>query len=163
MNTVEVALSGVAAPSWRNDVARFCRRALEEAGIDGWDLSVLICSDAVIRELNARYRGTDKATDVLSFSQTEGRRVTATGRQRIAGDIVISVETLRRNAAADGQGSNFWVDEESELKRLVVHGILHLAGMDHGPGRGRAMRDRERRLAAALAGAAVAKVRGGGP
>jgi probable rRNA maturation factor len=163
VNTVAVALSGVAAPSWRNDVARFCRRVLAAADIDGWDLSVLLCSDAVIRGLNARYRGMDKATDVLSFSQTEGRRVTGTGRQRIAGDLVISVDTLRRNAAADGLAGNLRTDEEGELKRLVVHGILHLAGMDHGRGRGRAMRDRERKLIAALAGEAVAKARGGGP
>jgi probable rRNA maturation factor len=153
VNTVEVALSGVAAPPWRKELVRLCRRALEAAGIDGWDLSVLLCSDAVIRDLNARYRGIDRTTDVLSFSQTEGRRVAGTGQQRLAGDLVISVDTLRRDAA----------DEEGELKRLVVHGILHLAGMDHGRGRGRAMRDRERRLVAALAGEAFAKVGGGGP
>ncbi len=157
MNTVEVALSGVAAPSWRNAVPRFCRRALAAAGIDGWDLSVLLCSDAVIRGLNARYRGRDRSTDVLSFSQIEGRRFTGTGRQRIAGDLVISVDTLRRNAAERG------IDEHEELARLVVHGILHLDGMDHGPGRGRVMRDRERRLVATLADEAVAKARGGEP
>jgi probable rRNA maturation factor len=157
VNGVEVALSGVAAPSWRNDVARFCRRALTAAGIDGWYLSVLLCSDAVIRGLNARYRGMDRSTDVLSFSQIEGRRVTGTGRQRIAGDLVISVDTLRRNAAERG------IDEREELARLAVHGILHLAGMDHGPGRGRTMRERERRLVATLADEAVAKVRGGEP
>jgi probable rRNA maturation factor len=157
VNTVEVALSGVAAPSWRNDVARFCRRALAAAGIDGWDLSVLLCSDAVIRGLNARYRGRDRSTDVLSFSQIEGRRFTGTGCQRIAGDLVISVDSLRRNAAERG------IDEHEELARLVVHGILHLDGMDHGPGRGRVMRDRERRLVATLADEAVAKARGGEP
>ena len=157
MNTVEVALAGVAAPRWRAGLAAFCRRALAAAGIDGWDLSVLICSDEVIRDLNARYRGIDRATDVLSFSQAEGARVARTGGRRLAGDLVISVETLRRNAVERGGG------EESELARLVVHGILHLAGMDHGPGRGRAMRDRERKLAAALAGGGVTEVGGGGP
>ena len=162
MNTVAVALSGVAA-AWRTGTARCCRRALAAAGIDGWDLSVLLCSDAVIRDLNARYRGKDKATDVLSFSQAEGPRVARTGRRRIAGDLVISVETLRRNAAADGTTGNRRADEEGELKRLVVHGILHLAGMDHGPGRGRSMRDRERRLLAALAGTPGTAARGGGP
>jgi probable rRNA maturation factor len=157
MNTVEVALSGVTAPPWRAGLAGFCRRALEAADIDGWDLSVLLCSDAVIRDLNARYRGIDRATDVLSFSQVEGTRVARMGHRQLAGDLVISIETLRRNAAERGAG------EESELARLVVHGILHLAGMDHGPGRGRAMRDRERKLAAALAGEAAAKVWGGEP
>ncbi len=157
MNTVEVALSGVAASTWRKKAAALCRCALASADIDGWDLSVLLCSDAVIRSLNARYRGVDTATDVLSFPQAVGRRIGGTGGQRLAGDLVISVETMRRNAAERGTG------EESELARLVVHGILHLDGMDHGPGRGRAMRDRERRLVAALAGTGAAKVGGGGP
>jgi probable rRNA maturation factor len=162
MNTVEVALSGVAAPSWRKALPRFCRRALAAAGIDGWDLSVLLTNDEVIRGLNARYRGKDRATDVLSFSQAEGVPIDGHGRQRLAGDLVISVDTLRRNAAAHGAAGERRIDEEAEVKRLVVHGMLHLAGMDHGRGRGRAMRDRERRLAAALAGERIATVRGGG-
>jgi probable rRNA maturation factor len=157
VNTVEVALAGVAALPWRAGLAGVCRRALAAAGIDGWDLSVLLCSDEVIRALNARYRGIDRPTDVLSFSQAEGTRVARTGRRRIAGDLVISVETMRRNAAERGAG------EEDELARLVVHGILHLDGMDHGAGRGRAMRDRERKLAAALANGGTRKAGGGGP
>lgn len=157
MNSVAVAVSGVAAPPWRAGLARRCRRVLAAAGIDGWDLSVLLCSDDVIRELNARYRGKDRATDVLSFSQAEGVRIEAPGRTHPAGDVVISVETLRRGAAERG------AREDVELERLVVHGILHLAGMDHGPGRGRAMRDRERRLVAALAARRRAGVGGGEP
>ena len=157
MNTVAIAVSGVAAPPWRAGLERLCRRALAAAGIDGWDLSVLLCSDEVIRELNARYRRKDRTTDVLSFSQAEGMRIEAPRRQRLAGDLVISVETLRRNAADHGAG------EDDELARLVVHGILHLAGMDHGPGRGGAMRERERSLMAALAGRRRAEVGGGGP
>ncbi|MCX7030003.1 MAG: rRNA maturation RNase YbeY [Spirochaetes bacterium] len=163
MNAVEVALSGVTAPRWRAGLTRFCLRALDAAGIDGWDLSVFLCSDAVIRGLNERYRGKDQATDVLSFSQAEGTRVARTGRQQLAGDLVISIETLRRNAAAGRSTGARRTDEEREMKRLVVHGILHLAGMDHGRGRGRAMRDRERKLVAALAGEDIAKVGGGGP
>jgi probable rRNA maturation factor len=157
MNTVEVALSGVAAPPWRAGLAGLCRRALAAVGIDGWDLSVLLCSDAVIRDLNSRYRRIDRATDVLSFSQVEGSRVARTEHRRLAGDLVISLETLRRNAAERGAG------EESELARLVVHGLLHLAGMDHGRGKGRAMRERERKVLAAIAAGGAAKVGGGGP
>ena len=51
----------------------------------------------------------------------------------VAGDIAISMDTLRRNAR------DFEVTEDEELKRLLVHGILHCAGMDHGAGKGRAM------------------------
>jgi probable rRNA maturation factor len=150
VNVVDVATRGVRAPRLRTGLAALCRRALAAACIDGWDLSVLLTGDAEIRGLNARYRGKDRATDVLSFPQWEpparGRRPVAAGHGRAAGDIVISVETLRRNAAAGG------IDEREELSRLVVHGILHLDGMDHGRGRGRAMLERQRRVLARLAG-----------
>lgn len=154
MNTVAVALAGIAAPPWRAGLERRCRRVLAAAGIDRWDLSVLLASDAVIRGLNARYRGTDRPTDVLSFSQAEGVRIGEPGGRRLAGDVVISVETLRRAAAERRIG------EEEELTRLLVHGILHLDGMDHGPGRGRAMRDRERKVLALLAARAAPRRRG---
>jgi len=157
LNTVEVAASGVRAPRWRAALAGVCREALAAAGIDGWDLSVLLTSDAIIRGLNARYRGKDRATDVLSFSQAEGVRIAGHGRQRPAGDLVISLETMRRSAAERG------LDEREELVRLAVHGILHLAGMEHGRGMGRAMRAREQNVLKALGGRGAAGVRGGGP
>jgi probable rRNA maturation factor len=150
VNIVDVAIRGVRAPRLRVGLAALCRRALAAAAIDGWDLSVLLTDDAEIRGLNARYRGKDRATDVLSFPQLEplarGRRPVGAGHGRAAGDIVISIETLRRNAAERG------IDEREELSRLAVHGILHLDGMDHGRGRGRAMLERQRRVLARLAG-----------
>jgi probable rRNA maturation factor len=142
VNAVAVAIRGVRAPHLRVELAALCRRALAAAGIDGWDLSVLLTNDAEIRSLNARYRGKDRATDVLSFPQLEP---TARGPHPV-GDIVISVETLRRNAKERG------VDERDELSRLAVHGILHLDGMDHGRGHGRVMLERQRRVLAGLAG-----------
>jgi len=144
VNAVDVAVRGIRPARWRAGVDELCRRALTAAGIDGWDLSVLLTGDEVIRGLNERYRGRNLPTDVLSFPQAEGRRTP--GHARVAGDIVISVETLRRNAAERG------IDEREELTRLVVHGVLHLDGMDHGRGRGRAMLDRQRRVLARLAG-----------
>jgi len=141
VNVVEVAVRGAGTRPLRAGLAALCRRALTVAGIDGWDLSVLLTDDAEIRGLNARYRGKDRATDVLSFSQS----APAVRGRRTAGDVVISVETLRRNAAERG------IDEHEELVRLAVHGILHLDGMDHGRGRGRAMLERQRRVLARLA------------
>lgn len=150
MNTVDIAVRGVRAPRLRADLAALCRRALAAAGIDGWDLSVLLTGDEEIRGLNARYRGKDRATDVLSFPQREprapGRRAGGAGHRRAAGDVVISLETLRRNAADRG------IAERDELARLAVHGILHLDGMNHGRGHGRAMLERQRRVLAKLAG-----------
>ncbi|MFI5369096.1 MAG: rRNA maturation RNase YbeY, partial [Spirochaetia bacterium] len=97
------------------------------AGFSQWEISLLLCGDARITTLNGRYRGRNRPTDVLSFPRDED------GSGTVAGDIAISLDTLRRNAAA------FGVSEEEELKRLTLHGILHLAGMDHGRGKGRKM------------------------
>jgi probable rRNA maturation factor len=135
---VEVTVQGVRAPAWRTRFARFCRTVLEKTADGPWELSVLLCGDARMAELNGRYRGRDRPTDVLSFSREEPGR--------LAGDLAISLETLARNAAAWG------VTPDEELKRLTIHGILHLAGMDHGKGKGSAMARRQAALAKDLAG-----------
>ena len=141
---MSVALGGVRAPPWLGAFRLYCRSAMRAIGAEGWELSVLLCDDATIRGLNARYRGIDRATDVLSFSQREGGA--AAGSASAAGDLVISLETARRNAGRLGVG------EGEELRRLAVHGMLHLAGMDHGRGRGGAMLELQERLLAGLAG-----------
>ncbi len=145
-NTVSVALEGVRAPRWGEGFRRFCLGALRSMGAQGWDLSVLLCDDPTMRALNARYRGIRRTTDVLSFSQREGAGVPGgtAAATRTAGDLVISLDTLRRNAA------RFGVPEGEELRRLAVHGLLHLAGMDHGAGHGDAMLRRQEQLLAAL-------------
>jgi probable rRNA maturation factor len=75
-----------------------------------------------MQELNREYRGIDAPTDVLTFRQADAE---ATGDQRHVGDLVISIDALERNAHDEG------VTTDEELKRLVVHGLLHLSGMDH--------------------------------
>jgi len=124
---IEIAVDGVPSPRWRKGLSRFCVTALGAAGFTEWRISLLLCGDERIAELNGRYRGRNRPTDVLSFSGDEA----VAGA--VAGDIAISLETVRRNAAAYG------VSEEEELKRITVHGILHLAGMDHGRGKGTKM------------------------
>ncbi len=99
-------------------------------GSPGWDVSVLICDDAMISALNSRYRGRQMPTDVLSFRQDDGEGPSA---GRAVGDIVISFPTVSRNARDRG------VPAGEELARVTVHALLHLAGMDHGRGRGRKM------------------------
>lgn len=79
------------------------------------EVSVLLCGDPFIQDLNKQYRGLDKPTDVLSFAQDDPEYL---------GDIVISVETALRQAEKAG-----W-DVESELALLAVHGMLHLLGYD---------------------------------
>jgi rRNA maturation RNase YbeY len=104
-------------------------------------LSLLFVGDEEIQVLNCEYRGKDKPTDVLSFSQVEGAGLVHPS----LGDIVISLDTTR------AQARRFGVTLDAELLRLLIHGILHLLGYDHEkvPAReAAAMRRLERRLLA---------------
>jgi probable rRNA maturation factor len=102
---------------------RFLRAAQRAVGISG-EVNVLITSNAKIRRLNREFRGKDKPTDVLSFS------ITQNGMHQLAGDIAISEEIARRNAKALGHSL------ETELKVLLLHGLLHLSGRDHESDKG---------------------------
>ena len=112
-------------PGWEKSLKGFARRVLAELGRDKWDLSVLLCNDKTISRLNSRYRGKAEATDVLSFALAGGADFPAGRGGRMPGDIAISLDTLRDNAG------RFKIDEDEELRRLLIHGILHLDGMDH--------------------------------
>lgn len=87
-----------------------------------WDLAVRIAGDRELRRLNRQYLDEDHATDVLSFPA--GVAVAA-GQEVHLGDIVISHQAVRRQAAEFGH------PEESELLLLAVHGFLHVLGWDH--------------------------------
>lgn len=98
-------------------------------------------SDADMRELNRRYRKVDRTTDVLSFAQRD------IGDVGILGDVVISYDTAVRNS------QRFSVTVEGEIRRLVVHGILHLLGFDHAEKRQReTMRGKESEILGFLDG-----------
>lgn len=87
------------------------------------ELSILLCDDETIHPLNRDYRGKDKPTDVLSFAQREGEF--AFIDDDVLGDVIISMDTTIRQAT-ERQHS-----VETELRVLLVHGILHLLGYDH--------------------------------
>ncbi len=109
-------------------------------------LSLVIVADREMKRLNREYRGRDRTTDVLSFSQLEGDEV-ASGDEIHLGDVVISLPRARGQAKDGG-----WTLEE-ELLRLLVHGLLHALGYDHEKSRREALRMRreELRLCHALA------------
>jgi probable rRNA maturation factor len=107
------------------NVEPFVNHALIRLGYDKEELSILFCNDPFIQDLNKTYRGINNPTDVLSFENGDEYE-DEEGSWICAGDIIISVETLPKNA------EYFDVDVNSELKRLLVHGLLHLNGMDHG-------------------------------
>jgi probable rRNA maturation factor len=85
------------------------------------EAAVRFTSDAVIHQLNREYRRKDRPTDVLAFAQREGRGG-GTGLS-VLGDVIVSVETARRQARRRGL--------EHELRFLAAHGLCHLLGYDH--------------------------------
>jgi probable rRNA maturation factor len=137
VNDVEVASAGIDDPGWIENCVRFSKLVLKARGIDNWELSILLTDDGTIRQLNRHYRAVDTPTDVLSFSQDPDYATGAGQGKTPAGDVVISLETCSRNATAR------MIPEEEELKRLLIHGILHLEGMDHEDGESEMIRLQE--------------------
>lgn len=117
-------------------LGRFLREASAVVRLRG-KVTVLLTTDTAMRRLNRRFRGKDKSTDVLSFPA--GGPVTA----EVAGDLAISVSMARRQAAERGHSL------ATEIKVLMLHGLLHLAGYDHETDGGQ-MDRRERTLRAKL-------------
>lgn len=143
---------------YRNDVRRSgvdsralvatAKKLLAAMGEGDASLSVSLVNDAAIRALNWEHRGKDAATDVLSFSiDPEPAGTAATpAPERMLGDVVISVDTARRQAAG------YDAELQDEIYRLLIHGMLHVAGHDHeGAVERRTMEREERRLASAIA------------
>ena len=95
------------------------RLLLGAARLDEVELSLVLTSDSFIQSLNLSWRGVDGPTDVLSFPQDD---------EVVLGDLVLSLPTARRQADERGHG------ERTELRILLVHGLLHLLGYDHEEG-----------------------------
>jgi probable rRNA maturation factor len=148
VNRVAVRAEEVPLPAWERRLHDYSLRVLDRLHRDSWDLSVLLCNDAYIRSLNARFRNRDEATDVLSFPLGTTIPGGPTGESRyLPGDIIISLETLAENS------TYFHVSPDEELRRLLVHGILHLDGYDHTTNEGEEpMLQLQERLLADLAG-----------
>ena len=89
---------------------------------EGAELCVHLADDAHIRTLNARWRGLDKPTNVLSFPAADPAHL---GEARLLGDIVLAYETVAREAQDEGKSL------DDHFRHLVVHGFLHLLGFDH--------------------------------
>lgn len=124
MNRVEISAEGIEIPPWADNAEVFIQKVLAYLKWNQWDLSLVFCDDACIRDLNMRFRGKDEATDILSFPL--GESIDEGGETRfLPGDLLISLETLKENARY------FAVSEDEELRRLLIHGILHLGGFDH--------------------------------
>jgi|SRR5579863_1684525 probable rRNA maturation factor len=131
-----VSSSG-AIPSTRA-LARFLGQAQKAVRLRR-RVSVLLTTDGEMRRLNRQFRGINRATDVLSFPAA----VLVQDKEKLAGDLAISVPTALRQSSEQGHPLG------TELKVLMLHGLLHLAGYDHETDNGQMAR-REQRLRAQL-------------
>ncbi len=133
------------------------RRLLAEIGEADSSISLTLVRDPAMRELNRDHRGKDAPTDVLSFplyppeafERAPRTRPLAEseagGAERMLGDVVVSIDTARRQAA------DYGATLEREVERLLIHAVLHLAGHDHmEPGERAVMEAEERRLAESI-------------
>jgi len=124
--TVTPPMRGLAAP-----LTRLVALALAPEHARAGEITVVFADDAALRDLNRRYRKIDRATDVLSFDYDDPSPTPAllagagAGRREVSGDLVISLDRMR------AQARRYRVSEGRELARLVIHGALHLAGLDH--------------------------------
>jgi probable rRNA maturation factor len=107
----------------RAGLGRFLRAAQAAVGLRG-EMAVLLSDDRKLRRLNREFRGKDVATDVLSFPAAK-----QPGSSHV-GDLAISLETAQRQASQQGHSLR------DEVRVLLLHGVLHLAGMDHERDRG---------------------------
>lgn len=113
------------------------KRTAEAEGFRLGNVSVVFCSDRALLEINRQYLDHDYFTDIITFDYTENRR--------ISGDLMISVDTVAENAVKFGQNTG------DELMRVIIHGILHLAGHgDKTPEEEKAMRALEDKYLALL-------------
>jgi rRNA maturation RNase YbeY len=104
-------------PSFKKAEAKaWIKQVAAEYGKKPGDISYIFCDDEKILEVNRQYLQHDYYTDIITFDDTEG--------DRISGDLFISVDTVKSNAEQFGEPF------DRELHRVIIHGILHLCGID---------------------------------
>ena len=96
--------------------SRWLKQVAESESCRLGAVSVIFCSDPYLLDINIKYLGHKYFTDIITFDYCEGNV--------LSGDLFISVDTVRENAAFYG------VDFAEELRRVIVHGVLHLIGYD---------------------------------
>jgi rRNA maturation RNase YbeY len=119
----------------RRDTTAWIRRVAKSYGRRVGEVGYLFCDDEKILDVNRQYLGHDYYTDIITFDYCED--------DVISGDLVISLDTVRTNAELFGK------DYDEELHRVIIHGILHLCGInDKGPGEREQMEAAENRALA---------------
>ncbi|MBR6275537.1 MAG: rRNA maturation RNase YbeY [Prevotella sp.] len=119
----------------RRETTAWIRRVAATYGRKVGEVGYLFCNDEHILQVNREYLGHDYYTDIITFDYDEGDTVN--------GDLVISLDTVRTNA------EKFHKPYAEELHRVIIHGILHLCGLnDKGPGERELMEEAENRALA---------------
>lgn len=120
--TISYQTEGVKMPAiGKRETTEWIKAVAESHGKRVGEIAYIFCSDEKILEVNREYLQHDYYTDIISFDYTEG--------DKIAGDLFISLDTVATNA------TQFHTTHEEELYRVIIHGILHLCGIDDkGPG-----------------------------
>ena len=125
----DLLVEGIPEPEYFEALREFLERLVQELGEPNWEMSLTLCGNDYIAGLNRDYRGKEGATDVLTFVMDEGDEPEGFAPDpsvpQCVGDIVVSLERVRENAEELG------IPYDEELKRVIVHGILHLKGMTH--------------------------------
>ena len=125
-NTDNVAMPKIR----RRDTSAWIRQVAQKHGKRVGDVAYIFCNDTRILDVNRQYLQHDYYTDIITFDYTEG--------DVISGDIFISLDTVSTNS------EKFHTDYEQELLRVIIHGILHLCGInDKGPGEREVMEQHE--------------------
>ena len=119
---ITYSVEGVKMPKIkRRETTAWIRAVAASYGKKVGEIGYLFCNDEKILEVNNEYLGHDYYTDIITFDDCEG--------DTLNGDLVISLDTIRTNAEKFGK------DYDEELHRVIIHGILHLCGInDKGPG-----------------------------
>ena len=133
-NTIDVDLPALP----QRETSAWVRAVAASYGKRVGEVAYVFCNDEKILEVNREFLQHDYFTDIITFDYTEG--------QRIGGDLFISLDTVRSNAELFGR------PYDEELHRVVIHGILHLCGInDKGPGERELMEAAENKALALLA------------
>ncbi len=112
----------------RRDTSAWIKAVAATYGKRVGDIGYIFCNDEKILEVNRQYLQHDYYTDIITFDYSDDELLTGK-KDTISGDLFISLDTVRSNA--EQQGTTY----EEELHRVIIHGILHLCGInDKGPG-----------------------------
>ena len=123
----------------KREVSEWIKKVADEYGKKVGDIAYIFCSDEKILEVNKQYLQHDYYTDIITFDYTEGNR--------ISGDLFISLDTVKTNAEQFADN-----DYQRELHRVIIHGVLHLCGInDKGPGEREVMEAAEYKALSMLA------------